>query len=240
MNIALIGYGKMGKAIDELATKQGHHIVARFDKQDAEQLIFPENTDVAIEFTNPVAAPGNIIACLDQKIPVVCGSTGWYKKLPEVIRHVEQTEGALLYSSNFSIGVNIFMEVNRALALLMNRQLQYDVSVSETHHTEKLDSPSGTAITLAEEILRNIDRKQHWSDRPENKAEELLITAYREPGVPGTHHILYQSDVDEIELIHRAKSRTGFASGAISGAAWLLGKKGVFTMKDVLNLNQHK
>ncbi len=239
MNIALIGYGKMGKTIDELATRQGHRIVARIDRQSGNHVL-PEKCDVAIEFTNPESAPGNISACIDQNIPVVTGSTGWYKKLPEIIQLTEQKNGALLYSSNFSIGVNLFMEVNRVLAQLMNTQRQYDVSVSETHHTEKLDSPSGTAITLAEEIVRNLERKHDWTDQLKKEDGKLFITAHRESGVPGTHKILYHSVVDEIELIHRAKNRSGFANGAISAAEWLRGKKGVFTMKDVLNLNQNK
>jgi len=238
MKIAIVGYGKMGKTIERLARDQGHEITARMTSEHKGQWDLLKVADVAIEFTNPQSAPENILACHERNIPIVTGSTGWHEKLDEISAETKTRNGALLYASNFSIGVNIFMEINRQLAEYMNSQSQYDVELSETHHTQKLDTPSGTAITLAEDVLRKIDRKKSWVNQPSEKPEELSVTSHRTPEVPGTHEVIYQSDIDEIELIHRAKSRDGFAQGAIEAAQWLIGKKGVFTMQDVLNLNQ--
>ena len=238
MKIAIVGYGKMGKTIERLALGQGHEITARMTSEHQGQWDLLEGSDVAIEFTNPQSAPENILACHDRNIPIVTGSTGWHEKLNEISKETEARNGALLYASNFSIGVNIFMEINRQLAVFMNSQNQYDVELSETHHTQKLDTPSGTAITLAEDTLQKIDRKRNWINQQSEKPGELSVISHRKPDVPGTHEINYQSDIDEIELIHRAKSRDGFAQGAIEAAQWLIGKKGVFTMQDVLNLNQ--
>lgn len=240
MQIAIIGYGKMGKTIEALAPAQGHSIAVRIDEgASADDWKRAKNADVAIEFTNPTAAPENIKKCIELGLPVVSGSTGWYGELPSIKERVDEKNGSLLYASNFSIGVNIFMEINRVLAALMNRHAQYSASIAETHHTEKVDAPSGTAITLAEQILELLDRKTQWVEGSEAQDEDLLITAHRKADVKGTHKIKYTSDVDEIELIHRAHSRDGFALGAITGAQWLVGKTGVYSMKDVLKLNQH-
>lgn len=239
MNIALIGYGKMGKTIDRLATAKGHKIVGRMDASNKDQWAVLAQADVAIEFTNPDAAPDNISACLERGCPIVTGSTGWYATLPALCELAKKSNGALLYASNFSIGVNLFMEVNRQLAGLMDGQNQYSVELSETHHTEKRDAPSGTAITLAEGILEELERKTRWVNAPSHKDEELPVISHREPDVPGTHTVKYHSEIDEIKIEHRAHNRDGFALGAIAAAEWLMGKTGVFTMKDVLNLNQH-
>lgn len=240
MKIALIGYGKMGKAIEAVAEKASHKIVARIDDRQSEQWLLLPDADVAIEFTQPEAAPENIARCIKAEIPVVTGTTGWYQQLPEVTTQVNAAKGALLYASNFSIGVNLFMEVNRVLAALMDHQPQYDVAMTETHHTEKLDTPSGTAITLAEDIIAQLNRKRNWINSASKNPESLGIISHREPGVPGTHEVTYCSQIDEIQLIHTAKSRAGFAQGAVAAAEWLIGNRGVFTMKDVLNLTHHK
>lgn len=228
----------MGKTIEKLATKAGHEIVSRMTSSDAGNWDVLKGADVAIEFTHPEAAPANIKACLERQLPVVIGTTGWYDQLSGIIKQTEQKNGSLLYASNFSIGVNLFMEINRALAAMINDQPQFNVRMSETHHTEKRDAPSGTAITLAEDIIRQIDRKSQWVKAAEETPGDLEIISHREPGVYGTHEITYDSEIDEIELIHRAKSREGFAQGALAAAEWLHNKKGVYTMKDVLNLNQ--
>lgn len=240
MQIAIIGYGKMGKTIESLARERGHQIAVCIDADStADEWKKAAQADVAIEFTNPTSAPLNIKKCLEIGLPVVSGSTGWYGQLSSIEDLVSQHSGALLHASNFSIGVNIFMEVNRVLAGLMNSQGQYDVTLSETHHTEKLDAPSGTAITLAEQIIEVLDRKDNWIEGAPAQDNELLIAAHRKADVKGTHEIKYTSVVDEIELIHRAHSRDGFALGAITAAEWLVGKKGTYTMKDVLKLNQN-
>ncbi|TVR41582.1 MAG: 4-hydroxy-tetrahydrodipicolinate reductase [Cryomorphaceae bacterium] len=238
MKIALIGYGKMGKAIERLALNAGHDIVARVGRGPESETPLPTNTDVAIEFTRPDAAAANIQACAEQGIPVVCGTTGWYRQLSELSAIIAQNQGALLYAPNFSIGVNLFMEVNRVLARLMSRQPQYRAELSEIHHTEKLDAPSGTAIALADDLIANHNGYSSWSHSGTAKNNELPITAMREPGVPGTHSLTYSSPCDEINLTHTALNRDGFASGALYAAEWLKGKTGIFTMKDVLNLNQ--
>lgn len=240
MQIAIIGYGKMGETIEALSRERGHQIAVCIDADSTgDEWKKAEQADVAIEFTNPTAAPLNIKKCLQLGLPVVSGSTGWYEKLSDIEALVSKHNGALLYASNFSIGVNIFMEVNRVLASLMNGHTQYEVTLSETHHTEKLDAPSGTAITLAEQTIEALDRKNKWVEGIQEQDNELLITAHRKADVKGTHKIKYTSDVDEVELIHRAHSRNGFALGALTGAEWLVGKKGTYTMKDVLKLNQH-
>ncbi len=240
MKIALIGYGKMGKAIEAVAKEASHQIVARIDDGASDQWPLLTEADVAIEFTQPHAARENIMRCLEAQVPIVVGTTGWYAHLAEISALVEQHNGALLHASNFSIGVNIFMEVNRILATLMNTQSQYNVSLSETHHTEKLDTPSGTAITLAEDIISAMHRKTKWVNDKTTESERIEILSHRVPNVPGTHVIKYQSEIDDIELIHTAKSRAGFARGAVTAAEWLSCKKGVFTMKDVLNLTHFR
>jgi 4-hydroxy-tetrahydrodipicolinate reductase len=237
MKIALIGYGKMGRAIEQLSASAGHQVLARVNSGDAAEWTDVAQCDVAIEFTNPDSAPGNLLTCLQMGIPVVTGSTGWYRQLPEIKQQFEQQQGALLYASNFSIGVNLMMEVNRVLAGLMNKHDQYQVSMTETHHTQKLDAPSGTAITLAEDLISALDRKTNWVNSPAEAPEALEIISHREPEVPGTHTITWSSDCDEIQLTHRALNRDGFARGALLAAEWLQGKRGVFTIHDVLNLN---
>jgi 4-hydroxy-tetrahydrodipicolinate reductase len=228
MNIALIGYGKMGRIIEEIALERGHHTVLKISSANAHELT-AENlrkADVAIEFTSPHSAFANISACMHAGVPVVCGSTGWNERLPE----------ALLAASNFSIGVNIFFEINKHLAALMNRQPDYDAFITEIHHTGKKDAPSGTAITLAEQVLDNLPRKTRWVNRPAVTPDELSITSQRTDPAPGTHIIKYSSAIDDIEITHTAHNRRGFATGAVLAAEFIAGKTGVFSMKDVLQI----
>lgn len=236
MKIALIGYGKMGKTIDALAQAAGHEVVLRIDvgnSQDlnAEQLAM---ADVAIEFTRPESAFNNIVACLENGVPVVCGTTGWLDRLEEAKQLVEKYQGGLFYASNYSIGVNIFFAVNKYLAKLMKRYRQYEISMEEIHHTQKLDAPSGTAITLAEGIIGEIDRKKSWKNEATEQADELPIISKRIDKVPGTHEISYDSAVDNITITHTAHSREGFAKGALAAAEWMLGKQGFYGMEDML------
>ncbi|MBA4196430.1 MAG: 4-hydroxy-tetrahydrodipicolinate reductase [Chitinophaga sp.] len=238
MNIALIGYGKMGKAIEAIAVEKGHNIVLKIDLHNAEDFT-KENlseADVAIEFTSPHSAFDNVMKCLSFNIPVVCGSTGWLDKWLEVKNYCESTNGALVYASNYSIGVNLFFELNTYLAKLMNKHKEYDVIMEEIHHTQKKDAPSGTAITLAEQVLQNIDTKEKWVNHLSENPSDLTIISERIDPAPGTHKIKYHSIVDDIEIIHTAHSRTGFASGAVLAAEFLKGKKGIFGMKEVLGL----
>lgn len=243
MKFALIGYGKMGKAIEQVINDQnkGDEIVLRVGEDNLADLTVAnlQKADVAIEFTRPDAAIANITLCFDAGIPVVVGTTAWLDKLPEVSALCASKNGTLFYSPNFSIGVNIFFEINKKLAAIMNGQPQYDVTMEEVHHTEKLDAPSGTAIRTAEIILDSLTRKANWqlansSTNPSEQADRLLITAKREPQVPGTHIVTYSSEVDEIQIIHQAKTRRGFAEGAVMAARWLPGRKGIFEMKDLL------
>ena len=231
MRIALVGYGKMGHIIDELATKKGHEIVARLNESStAENLNSP---DVVIEFSNPEVAFNNIKVCLENKIPVICGTTGWLDQKPEIEKIALQNNTAFLYGSNFSLGVNLFFALNEKLANLMKDFPEYNVQLEEIHHTQKKDAPSGTAISIADGIIKNDDRFDSWKlDETQNK--ELGIFAIRDNEVPGTHSVYYKSDVDEIEIKHTAFNRNGFAVGAIVAAEWIIGKTGNFTMKDVL------
>lgn len=236
MKIALIGYGKMGKAIEEIAVANGNEIVLKISSS-AKELFTVQNikkADVAIEFTNPHNAVENIKKCLDAGVPVACGSTGWLKQLDEVENYCKQKNGCFLYASNFSIGVNIFFEVNKYLAGLMSQQKEYDVSVEEIHHTQKKDAPSGTAITIAEQIMQKINSKKEWVNIETKNENQLQITSKRIDDIPGTHKVLYQSFADDIEIIHTAHNRTGFASGALQAAKFVVGKKGIFGMNDVL------
>ncbi|TDW96011.1 4-hydroxy-tetrahydrodipicolinate reductase [Dinghuibacter silviterrae] len=238
MKIALIGYGKMGKAIEDLMPPRGHEAVLKIDEHNrpgltAEQL---READVAIEFTGPDSAVDNILLCLDAGIPVVVGSTGWLKKWAQVKKVCEATQGTLLASSNFSVGVNIFFALNKRLAALMNTHPEYAVSVTEIHHTAKRDSPSGTAITLAEGIIGSLDRKKDWVNHLSDHPEELEIVSERVDPAPGTHKVRYTSDIDDIELIHTAHNRKGFALGALLAAEYIYGKKGIYTMQDVLGI----
>ncbi len=241
MKIALIGYGKMGKTIERLALQSNHEIVLKIDKENADDLT-QENlrmADVAIEFTQPETAYGNIVACLEAGVPVVVGTTAWLDKLDAVKKLCSERNGAFFHASNFSIGVNIFFAVNRYLAGLMNEQPQYDVRMKEVHHTQKLDHPSGTALTLAEGILKNLSRKSSWTaslGKPETAPApaELSIVSKRIDPAPGTHVVTWASDIDTIEISHTAHSREGFAAGALAAAEWIIGKKGSFEMKDML------
>ena len=236
MNIALIGYGKMGQAIEEAATCRGHHIALRITTTNRQELDAAHlaNADVAIEFTRPEAALSNVLACLNAGTPVICGTTGWNDELQKAKAFAKEKNGALLQASNFSLGVNIFFEINKQLAGLMNRHPEYEVSVEETHHTHKKDAPSGTAITIAEQIIERMDIKKTWALNFVNNAQILPIVAHRIDEVPGTHKVKYTSPIDDIELIHTAHSREGFALGAVLAAEFIAGKHGVFTMRDVL------
>jgi len=235
MKVALIGYGKMGKAIEEVLHERGHEVVARFTSDGIDQDLL-STADVAIEFTLPEAAVANMKQCFDLQVPVVVGTTGWQNQAEEIYQHCEKTFGAMLPASNFSLGVNIFFEINRQLARIMNSQKQYDLSVEEIHHTEKKDAPSGTAITLAEDILQEVDRKSEWELASHSNGEKLAIEAKREKDVHGTHIIKYASAIDDIEIKHVAHNRKGFALGAVLAAEFLQGKTGIYTMKDVLNI----
>jgi len=239
MKIVLLGYGKMGKAIEEIVKSQPNlDIVLIIDKNN-EQALTKENlqkADVVIEFTTPQTAVQNIYSCIDAGIPVVVGTTGWYDKLEAITEYVLANHGSLVHATNFSIGVNIFFEINKLLAEMMSGQEQYEVAIEETHHTQKLDAPSGTAITLAERILNKLKNKNSWVNNKSSVKEELEIISHRVENVPGTHEVIYNSEADEIKLIHTAKSRKGFADGALIAAKWIQDKKGIFTMKDVLGI----
>jgi 4-hydroxy-tetrahydrodipicolinate reductase len=244
MNIALLGYGKMGKAIEEIALQKGHQVVMRIHDQNLEELTKEnlQKADVAIEFTSPHSAVQNILLCFDARVPVVCGTTGWMAQLEMVQQKCKEFNGSFLYASNFSIGVNIFFELNKKLALLMSRQLNYNVSIEEIHHTEKKDAPSGTAITLAEQIIDALPQKNKWvlrqaqDDNASIKEEELSITSKRIDPAAGTHSVKYSSGIDDIEITHTAHNRKGFAAGALLAAEFIFDKKGIFNMKDVLDI----
>ena len=239
MKIAIIGYGKMGKTIEQVAIDRGHTIVARIDNPDfmANEIA---GADVAIEFTQPDAAVGNILKCFEANVPVAVGTTAWYKDY-DAVAEIAKTEGKGLFTAtNFSIGVNILFHLNKQLAAMMNDFDEYNVTMTESHHLEKKDHPSGTAVTLAEGILSELDRKKKYVGLLEGQSADLSafdlhIECKREPNVPGYHAITYSSEIDEITLSHNAKSRMGFAKGAVIAAEWLAGKKGVFGMNDLLN-----
>lgn len=237
MNIALIGYGKMGRAIEVVARQKGHNVVLTITSANADYFT-PENlqaADVAIEFTKPESAAANIMTCLRAGIPVISGSTGWLAEYDKVATVCKETNGTFLYASNFSVGVNIFFEVNRKLASLMKSR-DYSVMIEEIHHTQKKDAPSGTAITLAEQIMEQSPIKKQWVNRVSDNPEQLSIISRRIDPAPGTHYVRYSSPMDEIEIIHNANSRQGFAMGAVLAAEFVIGKKGIFTMADVLKL----
>jgi len=236
MKIALIGYGKMGHAIEEIAVSRGHDIVLKVSVDNLEDNTVGNirQADLAIEFTGPESAYENIMRCLEAGVPVVSGSTGWLDQLGSVQSACRLQKGAFLYASNFSVGVNIFFEVNRRLAELMAPHTDYEVRVSEIHHTEKKDSPSGTAITLAEQILEKIPRKKGWVNHISDNLDELEILSDRIDPAPGTHRIEYSSEIDSIEITHTAHSRKGFALGAVLAAEFIKGKSGLFRMSDVL------
>ncbi len=233
MRILLIGYGKMGKTIEGIATKHGHTIVGKIDNRE-ELLKFSLPADAAIEFSQPDAVVDNLRFCFDKKIPVVCGTTGWLERKKEIENLCLQKGGAFFYASNYSLGVNVFFKLNEFLAKLMNGQTGYDVSIDETHHTQKKDAPSGTAITLADGIIKNYPSKKEWALEKASGPESLVINAFRIDPTPGTHVIKYQSAVDDIEIKHTAHSREGFALGAVLVAEWLASKKGVYSMDDFI------
>ncbi len=231
MKIALVGYGKMGKIIGEIAQKKGHEIVAKLNETPTSENL--NNPDVVIEFSNPEACFGNIKTCLELGIPVVCGTTGWLQRKSEVEKIALENNTAFLYGSNFSLGVNLFFALNEKLASLMKNFPEFDVQLEEIHHTQKLDAPSGTAISLAEGIIKNDARFDAWK-LEETSGNQLGIFALRENEVPGTHRVSYKSEVDEIEIKHTAFNRNGFALGAVIAAEWIQGKSGNFSMNDVL------
>ncbi|MGG7035914.1 MAG: 4-hydroxy-tetrahydrodipicolinate reductase [Flavobacterium sp.] len=232
MKIALLGYGKMGKVIERIALERGHEIVLK--KTSSSTFEGLDTADVAIDFSIPDAAVENISACLNAGIPVVSGTTGWLENYNDMVNLCNEKKGAFIYGSNFSLGVNIFFELNAHLARIMSRFDQYKVSMEEIHHTQKLDAPSGTAISLAQGIIENSNYSNWTMETP--KADEIKIEALRIPEVPGTHSIFYSSEIDTIEIKHTAHNREGFALGSVIAAEWLAGKTGIYTMKDVLSL----
>jgi 4-hydroxy-tetrahydrodipicolinate reductase len=244
MKIALIGYGKMGKILEQTAKKRGHEVVLKLDVNNPEDFARLHEADVAIEFTRPESAVKNIMRCFEKNVPIVCGTTGWLENFDAVTKACAQANGSFFYASNYSIGVNIFFEINRRLSFMMKNYDMYDVKMEEIHHTQKLDAPSGTAITLAQGIMENIERKTKWVCTTENtqntegphsiEPNAINIVAKRIDPAPGTHIITYDSPIDSIEISHTAHSREGFATGAVVAAEWLFSRKGVFSMKDML------
>lgn len=234
MKIALLGYGRMGKTIEKIALNRGHEIVLKVDENSKNYNI--NVADIAIDFSIPEAAFSNITNCFNNNIPVVCGTTGWLNKFDDAIDICKSNNGAFIYASNFSLGVNIFFELNEYLAKMMANLNDYTIEMEEIHHTKKLDAPSGTAITLAEGIIKHTAKKSWNLDTVTNTNTEIPIIAKRIPEIPGTHKISYKSDVDSINIEHIAHNREGFALGAVIAAEWLLNKNGIFTMKDVLGL----
>lgn len=242
MKIALIGYGKMGQEIEKIALSRGHQVVCIIKKHEEEKFSSPEfvSADVAIEFTSPASALGNFKHCFERNIPVVSGTTGWLEHLDEVKHLCSQENKTLFYTSNFSIGMNIFFAMNTFLARIMNQYPQYDVSMQEIHHIHKLDAPSGTALSLAQDIIAQVDRKVDWSMQSPSPEKSLYIDAIRTGEVPGTHSITYASEVDSITIQHEAHNRKGFALGAVLAAEFSVGKQGLLTMKDLLHFSDIK
>ena len=246
MKIVILGYGKMGQLIEKFSMKRGHDIFRIIDKEEREKITAADiaGADVAIDFSEPAAAIDNIHLCFNANVPIVVGTTGWYEQLQEIKTLCEQEQKTLLYGSNFSIGVNIFFHINKLLAKAMSPYQQYDAQVEEIHHIHKLDSPSGTAITIAEGILDNIQGKNKWinnligeAEEAIPKADELLIESHRIDEVPGTHTVLYSSEVDQIEFKHTAHSRAGFALGAVVAAEWLQNKQGFYQVTEMFDFN---
>ncbi len=246
MKIALLGYGKMGQIIARFAAERGHEVVLKINEDNLQDLTIEnlQKADVAIDFSAPNAAVSNIYKCFDANVPVVVGTTGWYGNLQEIKNDCLSSNNAVLYGSNFSIGVNLFFHLNKVLAKMMNNYPAYEVQVEEIHHTQKLDAPSGTAMTIAEDIIDEIDRKTEWLNEVVGtpipdviKNEQLLIESHRIENVPGTHTVVYSSEVDEIEIKHTAHSRAGFALGALVAAEWLQNKQGFYNIADVFNFN---
>ncbi len=228
----------MGKAIEEIALGRGYEIVLRINSSNPNEFTFENisKADVAIEFSNPHSAPANIKRCIEAGVPVICGSTGWVDKLSDIRNFVQEKSGGFLYASNFSVGVNIFFELNKKLASLMSGQKEYEVILEEIHHTQKKDAPSGTAITLAEQILENVERKKRWVNNLSDNPDDLEIISQRVDPTPGTHSVTYSSAIDTISITHTAHNRKGFAFGALMAAEFIKNKKGFFSMKDVLHL----
>ena len=240
MKLALIGYGKMGKAIEGIALERGHEISLRADREGFEANDL-KSSDVAIEFTTPDSAEANIKKCVDADVPVVVGTTAWYDSFNSVSEYVKANNGGLFTATNFSIGVNLFWKLIEFSGQLMSDYTDYEASIDEIHHTEKLDAPSGTAITTAERLLLTIGRKKDWihhenGDGSQPTELEMIVRSFREQGVPGTHTVKFDSSIDSIEIKHTAHSRIGFASGALTAAEWMKGKSGIYTMKDLLNI----
>ena len=238
MNIAILGYGKMGMAIEEIALQRGHRIVLKVNIDNLQDKTIDniQKADVAIEFTGPESAFENIKQCIDAGVPVVCGSTGWLQQFEDATTHCKAKHGAMLYASNFSVGVNIFFALNKTLAALVAPHKEYDVTITEIHHTQKKDAPSGTAITLAEQILEKFTQKKKWVNNNSNNTQELSIISERIDPAPGTHRIHYHSEIDDIEIIHTAHNRKGFATGAVLAAEFIHGKNGIYSMADVLGI----
>ena len=233
MKIALLGYGRMGKEIEKIAVSRGHEIVIRKDVDDKIDITL---ADVAIDFSVPSSAYNNISDCINNNVPIISGTTGWLDKYEDAVALCKEKNGAFIYASNYSLGVNIFFELNNQLAKMMNSLEDYNISMEEIHHTKKLDAPSGTAITLAEGVIENTSKKDWVLGDKTTSEENIPIVAKRIPDVPGTHTVWYDSEVDSIEIKHTAHSRKGFALGAVVAAEWIIGKHGVFSMKDVLNI----
>jgi 4-hydroxy-tetrahydrodipicolinate reductase len=236
MKLLILGYGKMGKAIEEIAEERGHTISHKININNTQALKFIDSTDidVAIEFSQPDAAFDNISYCLSNHIPVVSGTTGWLNRKAEIDQLCREYSGTFFYASNFSLGVNLFFRINEILAQMMEQHPIYQTKITEIHHTDKLDAPSGTAITLAEGLIDNLSSKKQWLNEPSDKDDVVPIISEREPDVPGTHVVEYFSDIDEIEIKHTAKSRTGFALGAVLVAEWIKDQRGVLSMKDFM------
>lgn len=235
MNIALFGYGKMGKEIEEFALQRNHTVVLKVtsENQSSLSLDYLKNVDVAIEFSTPKTVLQNINKCMEAQLPIVVGTTGWYDNFEEVKKNCIQKNGSLFYATNFSLGVNLFFKLNTYLAELMNNYNNYDVCIEEIHHIHKLDKPSGTAITLANQIIEKLNRKTEWSIE-KHSSKTLFIEDKREGEIPGTHIIKYQSPIDDIEITHKAHNRKGFALGAVIAAEFLKNKKGIYTMNDIV------
>jgi len=236
MKIALLGYGRMGKEIERIALERNHEILLKIDSFDDwnEHIYNFLQADVAIEFSTPTTVLDNIMKCFSANVPVVVGTTAWYEQLETVRNLCTEKNQTLFYASNFSIGVNVFFQINKKLAQLMNSHTEYEVFIEEIHHLQKMDAPSGTAITLADDILSNFSRKKKWKNEMTSDIDTLGIKSVRESNVTGTHIVSYESENDSIEIKHTAKNRLGFAMGAILAAEFIVGKKGIFEMKDML------
>jgi len=234
MKIALFGYGKMGKIVEKIAKNRGHEIIFKIDNNSSHYDF--NNVDIAIDFSTPKSALSNICKALENCIPIISGTTGWTEQYNKAVKLCNEKNGAFLYASNFSLGVNIFFEINRNLAKIMNNYTEYKIKMKEIHHIEKIDAPSGTAITLAGAIIEETNY-QKWSLGNDFKEDEISIESQRLLDNTGTHEVIYKSEIDEIKIKHVASNRDGFGLGAVIAAEWLIGKKGVFSMKDVLNIN---